>query len=86
MFERFKNNKIYKTVKIRTWEDMSSQYGLNDFQHIRVGMSWSKQSERSLPKNRIIKVEVVSGSFTPYKWYDLFISEDMLVPNIKLLR
>ncbi len=79
MFEAVKDNKTYKEIIIRTWDDMEAQYGLDGFKHIPIGMTWSKQSEESLPCDRTIRVEVLSGGFTPYKWGELFISENMLV-------
>ena len=79
MLEAVKDNKTYKDVAIRTWDDMEAEYGLDGFKHIPIGMSWSKQSDESLPRERIIRVEVLESGFTPYKWGDLFISENMLV-------
>jgi hypothetical protein len=46
-----------KRVKIKTWEQMEEDFGLTKYGSINCEMKFTKEMERSLPKDRIIETE-----------------------------
>jgi len=48
-----------KFIKIKTWEQMEKEYGMDCYnEYIVCEFPFLKQMERSMPRNRIIKVKL----------------------------
>jgi len=62
-----------KLVKIKTWEQMEKEFGLNDRENINLpnNSSFGPIIEALLPKNRIIKVKTTSEGFLWFTNYGL---------------
>jgi len=43
-----------RIVKIKTWEQMEQEFGLNLFNNIKTQFTFTIQMEKKLPKNRVI--------------------------------
>ena len=68
-------------IKIKTWEQMEQEFGLNDSENINLpnNESFSTTMEYLLPKNRIIKVGVEGGGYTWFTSYGVWrISEEAI--------
>ena len=61
-----------KIVKIKTWERMEEQYGLNSNGNILTYYTFTPSMERQMPKNRIITIDEGSN------WDGWSIDEDMI--------
>ena len=44
-------------VKIKTWEDMKKEYGLNQYGNINLMYPFLKEMENYVPEDRIIEIE-----------------------------
>ena len=70
-------------VKIKSWDKMEKEYGLNRRGDIDTYHSFTKDIEKELPKDRIIEVEE-DYRYNTYIWhredafYDRYISKDMI--------
>jgi tRNA A58 N-methylase Trm61 len=71
-------------IKIKTWEQMEKEYGLNDRENINLpdDSSFSITTENLLPKNRIIEVGVTSGGYTWLTSYGLWGISEKAVEEI----
>lgn len=67
-------------VRIRTWDDMQAEYGINYNGDIEIPRIFTKGMEKQLPSDRCI--EVIPKGSNVYTWktygYSWTISEEMI--------
>ena len=68
---------MLKLIKIKTWDEMEKEFGLNELGEISCGVVFMKPMELEMPKNRII---VVNYTNHIYKWvkHGYFISKNVI--------
>lgn len=69
------------TVKIKTWEAMEEEFGLDTLDDIDCIDCFTQTMEERLPEDRIIEVNRIKtlGYSASYNWNnDWFISDDMI--------
>jgi hypothetical protein len=72
-------------VKIKTWDEMEKEYGLNKYGGINTKYNFTKKIEKILPEDRIIKIsqKVLDAEDVLYYWKledDIFfMSKDMII-------
>ena len=75
--------KIIK-VRIKTWNDMAEEFGIDGDGDIVCEHFFTKQMEEEMPDDRIIDIKVDDGIYSwEYKEGDCFdISDDMIEESI----
>ena len=63
-----------RKVKIKTWEKMEKEFGLDEDGHIKCGKFFTKDMEDILPEGRVIEINIITRSWD----YIYYISEDMI--------
>ena len=63
-------------VKIRTWSDMTKEFGLDTPYTINNG--WLDVMEKELPNNRVIEVKKYKKSECVFVWNEWMITDEMV--------
>lgn len=69
-------------VKLKTWNNMEKEYGLNKMDHIDCDALFVQDMEKNMPKDRIIEIHPHDGRYKMKKIHqgdnDWTISKDMI--------
>ena len=68
-----------KLVKIKTWDRMVSEYGIDSDGDINTpAATFLKEMEEEIPNNRIIVIEKNIPNLTHYEWNNWSIEDEMI--------
>jgi hypothetical protein len=68
-----------KLVRIKTWDRMKKEFGLDEAENINCKYGFTKDMEKALPKNRIIFLEEINNAlFSKNELKGWSISNDMI--------
>ena len=63
-------------VKIKTWDAMAKEFGVNMYGNIKCEYYFPPEMEEEMPKDRYIEVKIDHSGI--YNWNGWAISEDMI--------